>query len=262
MGDARAGPEGSCELHMWERAVSLLLGYLFGSIMTADIVTKHYTGKTAHEIGSGNPGMTNVFRNVGWKQGLMVLAGDILKAVVPIALSYLLFYESVGKICVQYAGLGTVLGHDFSFMAHGHGGNGVTVSSVWLILGLGGWGFLAGMVAGSLVFFTGLMPLAAVALGIVSVITAIFVADTETVILFSISCVIIIVRHRKGIMRMVRGEQEHTLKLTEMWTKHKAKKAAAEAATEAGEDADEAAAAAAAAVDEQRPKRKTQQPMH
>ena len=211
---------------MFERLLSLAIGYLFGSFLTADVVCMHAIGRTAHEVGSGNPGMTNVWRNVGKKEGGIVLVGDIAKAAIAMGVSWLLFKRRIGKIAVQYAGLGSVLGHDFSFVAHGHGGNGVAVTGTWLVLGLGNWGLLAGMVAGSFVFTTGLMPLTAVMLGIISTLTAFLVADVETGILFGISCGLLIWRHREGMGRVFRGEQEHVLKLTEVYAKHKAKKAA------------------------------------
>lgn len=213
-----------------ERLLSLAIGYLCGSFLTADAVCMHAIGKPAREVGSGNPGMTNVWRNVGKKEGGIVLVGDIAKAAVAMGVSWLLFRRRVGKIAMQYAGLGSVLGHDFSFMAHGHGGNGVAVTGTWLVLGLGWWGLLAGMVAGSFVFTTGLMPLTAVMLGIISTITAFLVADVETGVLFAISCIIIIWRHREGMGRVFRGEQEHVLKLTEVYAKYKAKKTAEEGA--------------------------------
>ena len=49
----------------------LLLGYLPGCILTAEIVCRKLTGKSASELGtSGNPGMANVMAHLGFKPGL------------------------------------------------------------------------------------------------------------------------------------------------------------------------------------------------
>ncbi len=65
------------------RLISLLIGYVFGNFLMADVVAKKYTGKKASEIGSGNPGMANVMAQCGFGAGLLVLAGDLAKTVIP-----------------------------------------------------------------------------------------------------------------------------------------------------------------------------------
>ena len=57
----------------------MFLSYLVGSIPTSIIVTRLKSGIDIREHGSGNAGGTNVFRVVGWKYGLLVVAIDILK---------------------------------------------------------------------------------------------------------------------------------------------------------------------------------------
>ena len=42
-----------------ERLVCILIGYLFGCVLTANIVARQRTGRSAFDIGSGNPGMAN-----------------------------------------------------------------------------------------------------------------------------------------------------------------------------------------------------------
>ena len=119
---------------MTERVLSLVIGYLFGCILTADIVSKIYTGKNASELGgSGNPGMANMTRALGLKAGMITLAGDLLKCVLSGALSYRLFCEA-GAIVALYAGLGCTLGHDFPFWRRFRGGKGVATTSMAVAL--------------------------------------------------------------------------------------------------------------------------------
>lgn len=49
---------------------SLLLGYAFGNILTAEIVIRKALGKTVFEVGTGNPGMANVMARVSLQLAL------------------------------------------------------------------------------------------------------------------------------------------------------------------------------------------------
>ncbi|MBS5262669.1 MAG: glycerol-3-phosphate acyltransferase [Roseburia sp.] len=67
-------------------------------MLTATFVVKHSTGNDVSKIGSGNPGMANVMEHIGKKEGVLVLAGDILKVIVAGILGRLLFPEKHGMI--------------------------------------------------------------------------------------------------------------------------------------------------------------------
>ena len=41
------------------KSILLILGYLYGTMLTATFVVKHSTGNDVSKIGSGNPGMAN-----------------------------------------------------------------------------------------------------------------------------------------------------------------------------------------------------------
>ena len=61
------------------RLLCLLVGYVFGSFLTAEVIARAVAGKSARQLGSGNPGMANITAQLGPKAGLVVLAGDLLK---------------------------------------------------------------------------------------------------------------------------------------------------------------------------------------
>ncbi len=61
---------------------SLLIGYLCGCFLTADVVARAFAHKSVFQIGTGNPGMANVMARVGKKAGFLVLAGDIIKTLL------------------------------------------------------------------------------------------------------------------------------------------------------------------------------------
>ena len=46
------------------KSILLILGYLYGTMLTATFVVKHSTGNDVSKIGSGNPGMANVMEHI------------------------------------------------------------------------------------------------------------------------------------------------------------------------------------------------------
>ena len=60
----------------------LIVGYILGNVLTAEVVARLVAHKSAFEIGSGNPGTANITKQLGLKYGAIVLAGDIVKTVI------------------------------------------------------------------------------------------------------------------------------------------------------------------------------------
>lgn len=120
------------------RLVCLGIGYLFGIFQTSYIYGK-INGIDIREHGSGNAGTTNALRVMGKKAGLIVFAGDVLKAVLAVVLVRLLFAESHADILPLlglYAGAGAILGHNFPCQLGFRGGKGIACTA-GLILTLG-----------------------------------------------------------------------------------------------------------------------------
>ena len=82
------------------RLACILLGYLFGSFLTAEVVARVVSGKSARQLGTGNPGMANVASRLGTGSGLLVLAGDILKTAAACALCRLWLFPGMGRMQV------------------------------------------------------------------------------------------------------------------------------------------------------------------
>ena len=62
-----------------ERIYCLVIGYVFGLVLFAEIIARARLGRSARTIGSCNPGTANITRQMGKAWGLLVLAGDLLK---------------------------------------------------------------------------------------------------------------------------------------------------------------------------------------
>lgn len=113
------------------RVICLALGYVLGLFQTGYIY-----GKLHHidirEYGSGNAGATNTLRTLGVKAGLVTFLGDAGKAALSMGLAWLLFhkaYPGQAHLLELYAGLGTVLGHNFPFYMKFKGGKGIACTA-------------------------------------------------------------------------------------------------------------------------------------
>jgi glycerol-3-phosphate acyltransferase PlsY len=105
--------------------VCLLIGYLIGSILFAQLITKIVTGKEIREMGNGNPGAYNVFRHVG--KGWGVLAGllDAIKALAPMLIAS--HYWGLSNVALGCLGIGAVLGHAYPLYYRFRGGRAASV---------------------------------------------------------------------------------------------------------------------------------------
>jgi glycerol-3-phosphate acyltransferase PlsY len=197
---------------MKERILSLLIGYILGSVLTAEIIVRGKTGRPASEFGSGNPGMANVMRVFGFRTGIAVLAGDLLKTVAASLLSCLLF-PSQGQILVLYAGLGAVIGHNWPLWNRLKGGKGVAVSCMAIFLFSPLWGLIADAAGMLVVLFTGYLPLGAVVITTLYAVFAILFLGREAAVLSVILALIMFQRHYPGLVRVMRGEERRNAQL-------------------------------------------------
>ena len=72
------------------RILCLVIGYVFGLFQTGYLYGKQQ-GIDIRKVGSGNAGTTNALRAMGPKAGAIVMAGDILKCLFAILLTWFLF---------------------------------------------------------------------------------------------------------------------------------------------------------------------------
>ena len=145
---------------MLSRLICMLAGYACGCILFSDIVARALSGRSAFELGDGNPGMANVGHILGTKAAILSLLGDILKTVAAVVFARTLFPD-LGVAATGWAGLGATLGHDFPFWHGFKGGKGVTTIASTIILMHPLWGILAGIVGVASIFVTGYLSVAA-----------------------------------------------------------------------------------------------------
>ncbi len=106
--------------------ICFLAGYLFGNILTGEIVSK-IKNVDLRKHGSGNVGTTNSIRVFGKKIGYLIFAGDYMKAFIPVIIvKYLIFKgDPWAGVLALVTGLGAIIGHDYPVFFKFKGGKGV-----------------------------------------------------------------------------------------------------------------------------------------
>ncbi|MEE8885908.1 MAG: glycerol-3-phosphate acyltransferase [Eubacteriales bacterium] len=103
-------------------AICLTAGYFCGCVLSAVIVSRFLYHKDIFSLGTGNPGMANTMAQIGFKAGLLVLAGDLAKTVIPCFILRLVYGKAAAA---AWTGLGAMLGHSYPFWHKFRGGKGV-----------------------------------------------------------------------------------------------------------------------------------------
>lgn len=109
--------------------LSLIVGYLMGSISVSVILSKWLFKGDVRQHGSGNAGATNMARVYGAKGGLLVLLGDFLKAIIACTLVLLIASDKYTEVCIMVTGMACVIGHAYPVFFKFKGGKGVTVGA-------------------------------------------------------------------------------------------------------------------------------------
>ncbi|MGH7856312.1 MAG: glycerol-3-phosphate 1-O-acyltransferase PlsY [Candidatus Binatia bacterium] len=182
----------------------ILLGYVAGSVPTGVLLARR-AGIDVRMEGSGNVGATNVARTAGRRLGILTLAGDLLKGLVPVAVA-----RGVGASpeTVAAVAIAAIVGHVFSLFLRFHGGKGVAT----------GFGVLVGLAP-----LASLLPLLVfvIVVGLTRIVSlaSIFAAGSAPVFLWlmdgplpvvvaaAIIAFLITWRHQENIARLLAGTE-------------------------------------------------------
>ena len=179
--------------------------YLTGSVSSAVIVCRLAGLPDPRTQGSGNPGATNVLRFGGKKLAATVLAGDIIKGLLPLLLARLLPLDPAHLALI---GLAAFAGHLYPVFFGFKGGKGVA-TSLGVILGLSWQTALALLgiwLLMSLIFR--ISSLAAITAAIAAPVLAWWLGtDIAYVVTFSIIGITLVWRHRSNIRNLLSGNE-------------------------------------------------------
>src|SRR6478609_4573207 len=187
-------------------ALAAIPAYLLGTFPTAVLVAR----AGGHDVlaeGSGNPGASNVARLMGWKAGLLVMAGDLAKGAIAAGVGLAVAGRGAGYIL----GILAVIGHTYPVTRGFKGGKGVaTAGGMLAVLNP----LLVAVLAVVWFVTARVLKLASVGSIIVAVLFPIGVWLTGRagweIAVTSALAVLVIVRHLPNLRRLVRGEELRT----------------------------------------------------
>ena len=208
---------------MVQRIVCLLVGYLCGSVLTAEIVARHMAGRSIFELGDGNPGMANVGHELGTPAALACLAGDILKTLVPVLVMNRVFPQLGWAVVTGWTGLGATLGHCLPFWHGFRGGKGVTTIASTIILMNPLWGILAGVVAVATIILSGYLSIGAVVAMAFYTIATWFVLPWECAVIAAVFTLIQLMTHASKLRGIPSGTTRRASLSTKFWAKVRGK---------------------------------------
>ena len=109
-----------------QNALLPLFAYLLGSISSAIVVARLFKLQDPRQVGSGNPGATNILRYGGKMAAILTLAGDVLKGVIPVVLAHALKVE---PMILALTVLAVFFGHIYPVFHGFKGGKGVATAA-------------------------------------------------------------------------------------------------------------------------------------
>jgi len=189
---------------MFAVIISLIIGYLLGSIPFGLVVTRLAGLGDIRKIGSGNIGATNVLRTGRKDLALLTLLFDLGKAALAALLMKSLFNsETIGYI----AGFSAVIGHNFPIWLHFKGGKGVA-STLGMMLVLTPWvGIMACLTWLIMAFSFRYSSLSALTALVLAPFYALFLANPAAAVCYTALAVLSVWRHRANIKRLIAGEE-------------------------------------------------------
>lgn len=195
--------------------LTLLVAYLLGSIPTGFLVAKA-RGIDIRTVGSGNIGATNVFRFLGKPAGIFVLFADALKGWVAVVIVTRVISNAFripgDQITQEWlaicAGVGAILGHNFTCWLHFKGGKGIATSA-GVLTALVPLSLLIILSVWIIVFaFTRYVSLASICASFTLPFAAWFTHESATMIVITAAlAVLAIYKHKGNIKRLLNGTE-------------------------------------------------------
>lgn len=206
-----------------ERIICIIIGYVFGMFQTAFFYGKMH-GIDIREHGSGNAGTTNTLRVLGTKAGLIVFAGDVLKCMIAVWITTLIFKGSHADeiyLLKLYTAAGAILGHNYPFYLKFKGGKGIAATA-GLILAFHPYFIPVGFVLffgvfltthyvslGSLLIYVGLMT-EMVICGQTGLFGATQSVLNEMYAVTAFLTILAFYKHKENIRRLLHGNERKT----------------------------------------------------
>lgn len=206
-----------------ERIICLVIGYAFGMFQTSYIYGK-IRGIDIRNYGSGNAGTTNTLRVLGFKAGILVLAGDIVKSILAVVAASLIFgktHSDMIYLLKLYAAAGAILGHNFPFYLKFKGGKGIAATAglvlsfhpyfipVAVVIFFGIFFTTHYVSLGSLILYAGIL-IEMVVLGQMGVFGMTQPLLNEMYVVTALLTIMAYYKHKENIKRLLSGTERKT----------------------------------------------------
>ncbi len=187
-------------------AITIVGGYLLGSIPFGLIATRLGGAGDIRQIGSGNIGATNVLRSGRKDLAAITLLGDAGKGVLAVILARVLTHDTA--LVVALAGGAAFLGHLFPVWLKFKGGKGVATFYGVLLAACWPVGVLAAITWLAMAVFFRISSLAALTAAALAAPFALATDQPYPMLgLALFMAVLIFIRHRENIARLLKGEE-------------------------------------------------------
>lgn len=188
-----------------EFIIAAIVGYLFGCINPATIIAK-IKKVDIRNLGSKNPGASNVFITVGVGYGVIVGISDILKSFLAAQIILLITGGNFGA--AVFAGAMAVFGHNYPFWLKFNGGKGFA-PFLGLVLFYDWKLFLAFLVViAAIILIIDYISVATFSLTAFMPIYVFFTNELKiAAIAFLLVAITIWIRHRQNMKNLINGTE-------------------------------------------------------
>ena len=184
--------------------LSLLAGYLLGSISASIVLSRAAFHQDVRTAGSGNAGATNAARVFGMGAGIITFFGDFLKTLIAMFIGRALGGDA--GMCI--AGAAALIGHCFPLYFGFRGGKavsaGVAVAVMldWRVL------LLAVAVFAAAAYFSRTASVSSMSASVgLAVGALLFCGSLPEKLLGCFTCALVIIMHRSNIRRLIAGTE-------------------------------------------------------
>ncbi|HZP60028.1 MAG TPA: glycerol-3-phosphate 1-O-acyltransferase PlsY [Opitutaceae bacterium] len=205
--------------------IAAVVGYLLGSLPFGYLIARA-KGVNIFEVGSKNPGATNVLRTLGKGPGYLAFSLDALKGALAAGWPRFLIYKSTVTVLAtgktytfvntaphwyQIAIVGLVaaiLGHSFSCFLKFRGGKGVATAAGGFLVLLPYETLIAGAVWIIIFYASRYVSLASILAAVALPASAFFLSPFPLLQwLSAVIALFVIIRHRANIVRLLNGTE-------------------------------------------------------
>lgn len=190
----------------------LAAAYAAGNFLTADLVAKKYSGKSAFDIGAGNPGMASIGSELGPGPAAITLFGDAFKTAAAQWLMIALARPALPREdAAMLAGTAVTLGHCFPATHNFRGGKGVATMTTAQMIAWPAWGIPSALLGLGSVIATQYLCIGGVAIPAVFLLGALVAKKSPLFVLCAfVNLAVAVYAHGPAIAGIPSGETPKT----------------------------------------------------